>query len=173
MACDARRIRKLPKRPLSWTWFVALTFGRDVSAAQAGDVLVAYIREASRLLRVPFAYAGSLDYKQSGCGRPTIREHIHILLYCSKQDAQQEDFLKDLWQQPQFGGHRTKGTGADIRPYDATAAGSFYVIKHIDDPNWELLYQNLDLASRVQYLPPRGRARARRRQNRQLSRVQI
>jgi hypothetical protein len=81
----------------------------------------------------------------SGSGKPAGRVHFHLLMACAINLTATS--ISDLWQLAEFGGSRTSGAGADVRPYDPNRGAVNYVLKFSKDPAWDWDFRNLELLS--------------------------
>jgi hypothetical protein len=131
-------------RTFPWQFYVTLTFSRQVSHHQADAILDRFVKDMQQRIGAPLSLAiGKEGGNYSGCGRPSVRVHFHLLLACDfPVDAQ---LLADVWKQPGYGGARTKGPGAMVLPYDPKLSAVDYVMKGITDPNWDWSFRNLEL----------------------------
>jgi hypothetical protein len=133
-------------REFPWQLYVTLTFSRDISNNQADAILDRFIDDMEQRIRAPLSVLiGKERGNYSGCGRPSIRIHFHLLLECAYPvDAR---LLADVWKKPEYGGERTQGPGAWVVPYDPKLDAASYVMKGITDPNCDWSFRNLDLIS--------------------------
>jgi hypothetical protein len=133
-------------REFPWQLYVTLTFSRVISNSQADAILNSFIDDMEWRIRAPLSLLiGKERGNYSGCGRPSIQVHFHLLLGCAfRVDAR---LLADVWKKPEYGGERTQGPGAWVVPYDPKLDAASYVMKGITDPNCDWLFRNLDLIS--------------------------
>jgi hypothetical protein len=131
-------------RTYPWQLYVTLTFSRQISHHQADAILDRFVRDMQKRIGAPLSLAiGKEGGNYSGCGRPSVRVHFHLLLACAfPVDAQ---LLADVWKQPKYGGERTKGPSAWVVPYDPKLDAAGYVMKGITDTDWDYSLSKLEL----------------------------
>jgi hypothetical protein len=157
-------------RTFPWQLYVTLTFSRQISHHQADAILDRFVKDMQQRIGAPLSLAISKEGRNySGCGRPSVRVHFHLLLACAfPVDAQ---LVADVWKQPEYGGGRTKGPGAMVLPYDPKLFAAGYVMKGVTDPNWDYSFRKLELISSEKPANYATSAKARRQWKRQRQRL--
>lgn len=97
-----------------WDWYLTLTFSGELSSQHASNLLHEYLREIEEKVHAPLSCLIAKEQKYSGLGKPSGRVHF---ISCSHATRTYKEFLRDHWQQPKYGGDRTSGPSADVRPY--------------------------------------------------------
>jgi hypothetical protein len=131
-------------RKINWSWYVTLTFDREVGSMQASALLELYLRDLEIRSRNTLSCLIVKEQKHySGLGTPAGRVHFHVLV-STTADLTAKDFV-DQWGKPQYGGERTSGPSALVRPYDAAISATYYLFKTLyESPdNWELRREKL------------------------------
>ena len=148
-------------RTFRWNLYVTLTFSHDVSSSSAQARLESYLQELELKFRAPLSCVISIETKYSGLGMPAGRVHFHLLVGCAR--PMDKRLMQDLWNESHYGGNRVSGQAARILPYDEHICGSFYLLKTLHDPSWDLKVRNLDLISPARPASCAISTRARRR----------
>jgi hypothetical protein len=131
-----------------WRWWVTLTFSRDIGSARADAILGEYLNEFEATHRDSLTCMIAQEQKTiSGSGRPAGRVHFHVLIGSSIDHGAKA--LQQLWQQARYGGNRTSGAGADVRPYDPQRGALVYLQKALMEKSSGLTFHNLELLSPV------------------------
>jgi hypothetical protein len=131
-------------REFKWSWDLTLTLDREVGSMQSSDFLERYFRDLEILSRDTLSCLIVKEQKHySGLGKPAGRVHFHVLV-STTADLTAKDFV-DHWEKPQYGGERTSGPSALVRPYDAAISATYYLFKTLyESPdNWELRREKL------------------------------
>ena len=148
-------------QPCHWQLFCTLTFGYRVSEAQARKTLGEYIDRIEKLYRAPVSVVLGEEIRYSGAGMPPAPRHFHLLLTSTAK--LNPKVLARIWES--MAGTRSRGAGADMRPYDPALPGLAYVLKKIAEADGEWMFRNLDLV-----LPSHSSARNNRRHRRHILR---
>jgi hypothetical protein len=131
-------------RDWGWKYWVTLTssrnIGRDEENARVDDFLneleAAHHDSLSCMI-------GQEQQTISGCGKPAGRVHSHLLIASAVNLS--ASTITNWWQLPKFGGSRTAGSGAFVKPYDPHRGAVSYLLKFREDPAWDVRYRNLEL----------------------------
>jgi hypothetical protein len=135
-------------RNWKWNYWVTLTFSGDVGREEANALLDEFLNELEAALRDSLICMISQEQKTiSGSGKPAGRVHFHLLIASAVNLS--ASTITNWWQLPKFGGSRTAGAGADVRPYDPHRGAVSYLLKFRKDPAWDVRYRNLELLSPV------------------------
>jgi hypothetical protein len=161
-------------RTFRWDWFVTLTFGCELRNKAAEMVLVRFVDELEQKVKAPISYlAAREEGSYSGCGKPAIRVHFHLLVGCAAPLT--ASTISDLWNLPRFGGKRVKGASAHVVPYDPLQGAAYYCFKHLsavkkdnNDDDWS--EHHLELVSLVRPASYATSAKTRQRWKRQQQR---
>lgn len=117
-----------------WDIFATLTFSHDLTSVSANAVLGRYLRRIEGESGAPLACLIAEEGGTVVLGEATGRIHFHLLIRCSKPlDALH---LVNVWQEDCFGGVRTVGPSAEVRPYKREISAVFYMLKGLRDPGW-------------------------------------
>jgi hypothetical protein len=135
-------------RDWGWKYWVTLTssrnIGRDEENARVDDFLneleAAHHDSLSCMI-------GQEQQTISGCGKPAGRVHSHLLIASAVNLT--ASTIANWWQLPKFGGSRTSGAGAFVKPYDPHRGAISYLLKFRADPAWDVRYRNLELLSPI------------------------
>jgi len=145
-------------RMFKWSWYVTLTFDREVGPVQARALLERYLRDLEVWSRDTLSCLIVMEQKNySGLGMPAGRVHFHMLVATSA-DLTVELFEK-YWNRLPYGGKRTtnrdrpaaglscsdgrgtkKESTSHVQPYDPASSATYYLFKtlHESPDNWEL-----------------------------------
>jgi hypothetical protein len=131
-------------RTWDWKYWVTLTFSRDVGRDEANALLNDFLNELEAALHDSLTCMIAQEQNTlSGSGKPAGRVHFHLLIASAVKLT--PSAIVNWWQLPKFGGSRTAGAGADVRPYDPHRGGASYLLKFQKDPAWDVRYRNLEL----------------------------
>ena len=131
-----------------WRWWVTLTFSHDVGSTRADAVLTEFLNEFEATHHDSLTCVIAKEQKTvSGSGRPAGRIHFHALIGSSIDHGVKA--LQELWQQARYGGDRTSGAGADVRPYDPQRGALVYLQKALTEDSSGLRLHNLELLSPI------------------------
>ena len=124
-----------------WQLFATFSFVWPVSDAQAAQVFKAFMNRLEKSLRCPIAYVRGDEKRFSGCGKPAVPRHYHVLLAAAVR--LDPTYVADTWMR--MAGFRANGGGANVRAYDPSGNAIAYTLKFISEPdgNWDS--RNLDL----------------------------
>lgn len=163
-------------RAIPFQLFATLTFGWRVSDPQAVQVFKVFIDRLETYFRCPICFLRGDEKRFSGCGKPSVPRHFHVLLAAAVR--LDPVYVHDTW--AKLGGGRKHGAGADVRVYDPEQDALKYTLKfalnsdangHFADRNFgDWNFGNLDLFLRKDSTTLN--ARARRRMSRQVLRMQ-
>jgi len=129
-----------------WDWWITLSFSADLTPDDANVRLLGFLDELEKNHRDSVSCLIAQEQKTvSGCGKPSGRGHFHLLMASSVTLTAAS--ISDLWTLPEFGGSRTSGAGAFVRPYDPSQGAIHYMLKSQNDPAWDFTDRNLDLLS--------------------------
>src|SRR5260370_18075732 len=106
-------------RKFNWSWYVTLTFDRELGLAEARALLERYLRELEVRSADTLSCLIVMEQKHyPGLGMPAGRVHFHMLV-ATKAELTAEVF-KDYWERLPYGGNRTKkqGPSAHVLPSD-------------------------------------------------------
>ena len=126
-------------RTFRWSWWLTLTFDREVGSLQATALLERYLRELEVRSAAPLSCLIGQEQKHySGLGKPAGTIHFHVLV-SSTADLSVEVF-KQYWERLPYGGERTSGPSAHVERYDQGRSPAYYIFKtlHESPDGWEL-----------------------------------
>ncbi len=149
-------------RSWPWDWWVTLTFSANATPDDANVRLFSFLNELEKRHRDSVWCLIAQEQKTfSGCGKPGGRLHFHLLLASATTLTQAS--ISDLWTLPEFGGSRTSGAAAFVKPYDSEQGAIYYMLKSQDDPAWDFSHRNLDLLSPLRPASADSSSESRRR----------
>jgi hypothetical protein len=131
-------------RKINWTWYLTLTFDREVSSMSASALLESYLRDLEAWLRSTLSCLIVKEQKNySGLGQPAGRIHFHLLVSTTANLTAK--VLEVHWQTQKYGGAWTAGDSAQALPYDPATSATYYLFKTLyESPdNWELRREHL------------------------------
>ena len=122
-----------------WSWWVTLTFDREVGSLEASALLERFLRELEVRSADTLSCLIVKEQKHySGLGKPAGTIHFHLLV-SSTADLSVEVF-KEYWERPPYGGERTSGPSAHVQRYDQSRSPTYCIFKTLRESpdNWEL-----------------------------------
>jgi hypothetical protein len=120
-----------------WNVIGTGTYRDPVGAPRAEALMKRYIDRLGRKIKAPVSYAAALEHRWSGNGLPGTPYHWHFLV-ASPHSYRLAEVAEDLW--------REKFGIAQVRNYDPSRNGTYYVAKTVSDPDGHpLLMGGLDL----------------------------
>src|SRR5947207_8006723 len=124
-----------------WQLFATLTFAWSTSEAQSQRVFAEFIDRQEKYFRCPIVFLRGDERRWSGCGKPAVPLHFHVLLAAAVR--LDPAYIGDSWMK--MAGHRKNGAGADVRIYDSARGALSYTLKFAvtSGGNWN--FGNLDL----------------------------
>jgi len=133
-------------RTFHWSWYLTLTFSRDMTRNHADVLLEQYLCELEVLIHAPLSCLIAPEEKQSGLGMGAGRGHFHLLVGCGP--VLTPNTSVNIWRQPNYGGtwvgkQKTAGQkleageSAYVVPYDASIDASFYLFKTMATSGWD------------------------------------
>ena len=131
-------------REFKWSWYLTLTFDREVGSMQASALLELYLRDLEIRGRDTLSCLIVKEQKHySGFGKPAGRVHFHLLVSTTADLT--ANVFENYWQRPQYGGAWTAGPSALALPYDPAISATYYLFKTLyESPdNWELRREKL------------------------------
>jgi len=124
-----------------WQLFATFTFAWRVSDPQAAQVFKACINQLEKSLCCPITYLRGDEKSFSGCGKPAIPRHFHVLMAAAiRLDTK---YIANTWMQ--MAGFRADGAGAKVCAYDPKGNAIAYCLKLIFQPEGDWDFKNLDL----------------------------
>jgi hypothetical protein len=146
LVIERRRNQAEWVRIWNWTWWVTLTFSRDVGRDEANAILDDFLNQLEAAFHDSLTCMIAQEQKTySGSGKPAGRVHFHLLIGSAVNLPALA--IVNWWQLTKFGGSRTSGAGADVKVYDSNRGAVNYLLKFQADPTWDLRYRNLELLS--------------------------
>jgi hypothetical protein len=112
-----------------WNLFGTLTFDPAKSlhsSLSRRNLLVQYLNSLERHYKRRIRCFWAEEKRWSGCGRPAIAPHFHLLMACDRRPLAPE-YPQQLWD--------TLGGRAEMRVYDPSLDGAFYCAKLISLPD--------------------------------------
>ena len=129
-----------------WDLFATFTFSDDLISGRANAVLGTYLRGIEEEVGTPLACLITEERGPSTTGKGLGRVHFHLLMRCAK--PLDLDRLTDVWSWDRFGGDRTVGPSAEVRPYQKEISATYYMFKHRHDPDCNWMHWRLEGASK-------------------------
>jgi hypothetical protein len=144
-------------RKFKWSWYVTLTFDREVGPGQARALVERYLRDLEVWSRDTLSCLIVMEQKHySGLGMPAGRIHFHMLVATTA--ALTVEIFEGYWNRLPYGGKRTanrkqpdgmscrdgrtlgKESTSHVQPYDPAISATYYLFKTLHDSpdNWEL-----------------------------------
>lgn len=126
-------------RTFRWSWWVTLTFDREVSSQEANALLKRYLRELEVRSADTLSCLIVEERKHySGLGKPAGRIHFHLLMAAAADLT--AEVLQEYWERMPYGGERTTGPCAHVQAYDHSLSPAYYLFKamHASADGWEL-----------------------------------
>jgi hypothetical protein len=127
-------------KQFSWSWYITLTFDRDVGSMQASDLVERYLRELEvRSADMLTCLIVKETKHYSGLGMPAGRVHFHMLV-ATAAPALTAEVFRSAWERKCYGGRGTNGPSAEVRLYDQAISATYYLMKTLHEfpDNWEL-----------------------------------
>jgi hypothetical protein len=119
-----------------WDLFCCLTFRSRPSRCVGFRMAVTLFRECGKAIQSKVSYIAVPEWRTSGCGMPAIPLHWHLLAACPPQRTDAlVDNIRRFW---------SPHGSSDIRQYDPSQSGAFYLAKTASNVDFDLILGNLD-----------------------------